>query len=102
MDARREDGSIVAIKWIPDEFHTHDEIDILRYLASDALRDDPRNYACPLLDTFSHPTISAGIFTVSPWLGTLIYYPIRYVHDLADMMLQCFEVPAPQHGCSNC
>ncbi|EJD37665.1 hypothetical protein AURDEDRAFT_73048 [Auricularia subglabra TFB-10046 SS5] len=57
MDARRADGTAVAIKWIPDALHTANELDIMRYLSSDELQADPRCHTLPLLDTFSHPTI---------------------------------------------
>ncbi|KZV99366.1 hypothetical protein EXIGLDRAFT_831503 [Exidia glandulosa HHB12029] len=91
MDARREDDSMVAIKWIPNQLHTQHELDILRFLASDELRSDPRNHTYPLLDVFYHPTLPTGVFVVSPWLGDLIQYRLRYVNDVADMMLQSFE-----------
>lgn len=100
IDARRADDTVVAIKWIPDAEHTRHELDVLRFLSADEMRRDPRNHCAPLLDTFGHPTIAAGVFVVSPWLSPLEFWAPRYVNDLADLMLQCFEVrPALRRMC---
>ncbi|KZV99365.1 hypothetical protein EXIGLDRAFT_640546 [Exidia glandulosa HHB12029] len=97
VDARKADGSVVAIKWIPDAEHTVHELEIMRFLSSDDLRKDPRNRAVPLLDTFSHPTLPHGVFIVTPWLGSLIHFPVKFVNELMDFMLQTFDAIAFLH-----
>lgn len=92
MDARRHDQSVVAVKWIPDAEATRDELEITCFLSSDALREDPRNHAVPLLDTFSHTVTPNGILIFTPWLGSLIQLDVERVNELADFMLQTFEV----------
>lgn len=98
IDARKADGTLVAIKWIPPQEHTRDELEVIRFLSSDGLRDDPRNHCLTLLDSFDHPTISGGVFIVTPWLLSLVSMPVKYVNDVADFMLQTFEGLAFMHA----
>ncbi|EJD44952.1 hypothetical protein AURDEDRAFT_166139 [Auricularia subglabra TFB-10046 SS5] len=98
IDARKADGSVVAIKWIPPQEHTRGELSILHFLSSDALRNDPRNHCLQLLDSFDHPTIPGGVFIVTPWLLSLVSVPVRYVNDVVDFMLQTFEGLAFMHA----
>lgn len=64
----------------------------MEYLSSEHIRADPRNHCNPLLDAFHHPSISDGVFLVSPWLHLFYLYPLESVNEVVDMMLQTFEV----------
>ncbi|KZV79516.1 hypothetical protein EXIGLDRAFT_846440 [Exidia glandulosa HHB12029] len=89
IDARRvSDDALVAIKWIPDAEHTRDEIDIMRFLTSPEMLQDPDNHCVPLLTTFTNPDMPDGVFTVTPWLADLHGVPLENVNDVVDMMLQ--------------
>ncbi|EJD38712.1 hypothetical protein AURDEDRAFT_139510 [Auricularia subglabra TFB-10046 SS5] len=92
IDARREsDDALVAIKWIPDEAHTRNEIDILRFLSSDELLRDSQNHCNPLLETLPHPDEPNGILMITPWLYDPMFVPVLRVNELIDMMVQLFE-----------
>ncbi|EJD48801.1 hypothetical protein AURDEDRAFT_101422, partial [Auricularia subglabra TFB-10046 SS5] len=92
IDAERvSDGKVVGIKWVPDADHTREEVNVMRFLSSDAFRDDPQNHCNPLLDVLPHPTDPNGILLVTPWLADFTYVPIVTVNEVVDMLVQLTE-----------
>ncbi|EJD51739.1 hypothetical protein AURDEDRAFT_159478 [Auricularia subglabra TFB-10046 SS5] len=92
IDAQREsDGKVVGIKWVRHAGHARDEVNIMRFLSSYALRDDPQNHCNPLLDVLPHPTKPNDIFLVTPWLAGFVHVPIITVNEVVDMVVQLTE-----------
>ncbi|EJD48798.1 hypothetical protein AURDEDRAFT_60516 [Auricularia subglabra TFB-10046 SS5] len=98
IDAQRvSDGTVVAIKWIPDAEHTRDELDVMRFLSTGDLRNDPQNHCNPLLDSFSHPSIPEGVFIVTPWLAGFDYVPLERVGEVVELLKQLIECLSFMH-----
>ncbi|KAG8749418.1 hypothetical protein FRC11_011350 [Ceratobasidium sp. 423] len=95
MDAIRDkDNKHVSLKKsIPsdDDEEAQNELDILRYLSQDGLRDDPRNHALQLLDNFTIPGSANGLFLVTPYLSELESIPFSRFTDLMDFAQQILE-----------
>ncbi|OJT09376.1 hypothetical protein TRAPUB_14158 [Trametes pubescens] len=89
MDATRiSDGNLVYIK----RTHTDSqELQILRYLNSDELRQDPRNRCVPLLDVLRDSSAPDTSFMVMPFLRYIDSPPMERVEDILDCFDQVLE-----------
>jgi hypothetical protein len=87
---RMSDGSDVVIKHIKDN---KNEVDIARYLASEALRDDIHNHTVPILDII---TLDSGnsdaVLLVMPQLQPFHQVPFETTEQMVDFIRQALEV----------
>lgn len=90
MDATRiSDGALVYIKRTRTDSQ---ELQILAYLSSDELRQDPRNHCIPLLDVLQDPSAPETSFMVMPFLRYIDSPPMERVEDVLDCFDQVLEV----------
>ncbi|KAL5638219.1 hypothetical protein ACGC1H_005054 [Rhizoctonia solani] len=96
LDAiRDQDNKHVSLKKsIPsndnDEEAQH-ELEILQYLSQHGVRDDPRNHALQLLDSFPIPGSTNGVFLVTPFLSDWDAVPFSRFSELMDFIQQILE-----------
>ena len=88
MDARREDGSLVAIKSLLDDGH---EIDVARFLTAIS---DLHNHCVPLLDTFPDPLNTGRTLLVMPYLRPFNDPEFIFFAEVLDFIAQMLEVSA--------
>lgn len=90
IDATRtSDGKLVYIKKIrPDS----QELELMRYLSSPELLQDPHNHCVPLLDVIYDPSDPETCFIVMPYLRYISYPPFELVEDMLECIDQILEV----------
>lgn len=92
MDATRiSDGSRVYIKRTPAGSQ---ELQILAYLNSAELRQDPRNHCIVLLDVLRDTSDPDIAFMVMPFMKYIDSPPMERVEDVLDCFDQILEVSA--------
>ncbi|KAG8719280.1 hypothetical protein FRC08_003230 [Ceratobasidium sp. 394] len=108
LDATRlEDNRQVAIKILilsPDDRNGAEEVEILQYFSSDALKNDPENHVVPCLDTFPIPDVPGGMFIVTPLLTKYDdpnLYDLSEVHDFLDQLFRGLEY-LHKHNIAHC
>jgi len=84
----------VALKRVERVWHPF-EVDIMRYISSEALVSDPRNRCIPLLDVLEPPDEPTMIILVMPLLREYTSPPFDTVGEIMDCCRQLFEVCAP-------
>ncbi|OJT09372.1 hypothetical protein TRAPUB_14154 [Trametes pubescens] len=90
MDAKRiSDGSLVYIKRTPADSQ---ELQILAYLNSEELRQDPRNHCITLLEVLRDPSDPDIAFMVMPFMKYIDSPPMERVEDVLDCLDQILEV----------
>ncbi len=90
IDATRmSDGTLVYLKRTPSNSQ---ELQILSYLSSEALRLDPRNRCVPLLDVLQDPLDPDTTFMVMPFLRYITSPPFEVVGDILECIDQILEV----------
>ena len=65
---------------------------MLSFLSTNKLKNDPRNYAVPLLDVLEDPTDPKNAYLVLPLLRTIIEPPPASVRECIDFMEQTLDV----------
>ncbi|EDR00410.1 uncharacterized protein LACBIDRAFT_334175 [Laccaria bicolor S238N-H82] len=86
MDTVRiHDGARVVIKEVAT---WKEEIPIVLYLSSEALRQDPRNCAVPILDILLLPDTDEFALMVMPMLLGFARLPFRRIGEVAEMFQQ--------------
>jgi hypothetical protein len=95
---RMSDGSDVVIKHIKDN---KNEVDIARYLASDALRDDIHNHTVPILDIITLDSDNSdAVLLVMRQLQPFPKVPFETVEQMVDLIRQAIEVSISSiHSC---
>ncbi|KAI0334855.1 hypothetical protein GY45DRAFT_1242123 [Cubamyces sp. BRFM 1775] len=89
IDATREsDGALVYLKRVRTNSL---ELQILSYLSSDELRQDPRNHCVPLLDVLPDPIDLNMSIMVMPFLRYIDYPPFETVEDVFGCLDQVLE-----------
>ncbi|OJT09381.1 hypothetical protein TRAPUB_14163 [Trametes pubescens] len=89
IDATRLfDGTLVYLKRTPSNSQ---ELQILSYLSSEALRLDPRNHCVPLLDVLQDPLDPSTAFMVMPFLRYITSPPFEVVGDILECIDQILE-----------
>ncbi|KAI0676776.1 kinase-like domain-containing protein [Trametes maxima] len=89
IDATRtSDGRLVYLKKVAS---TSNELEILKCLSSDELREDPCNHSVPLLDAFQPPDNLGITFLVMPFLRSIDDPPFETVEDALDCGEQLLE-----------
>ncbi|KAF9040815.1 hypothetical protein BJ165DRAFT_324831 [Panaeolus papilionaceus] len=89
LDAiRMSDGLRVMIKKVKTEKM---ELPIMMYLATPALRNDPRNHSVPLLDAIPVPGDDSIVLAVMPLLMDLNKLPFRRVGEVVEVFERLFE-----------
>ncbi|EIW62121.1 uncharacterized protein TRAVEDRAFT_44951 [Trametes versicolor FP-101664 SS1] len=89
IDATRiSDGTLVYIKRTRTDSQ---ELQIVAYLNSDELRQDPRNHCIPLLDVLQDPSAPDTSFMVMPFLRYIDSPPMERVEDVLDCFDQVLE-----------
>ncbi|CAA7270063.1 unnamed protein product [Cyclocybe aegerita] len=95
IDAIRiKDGMKVVMKIVST---SSNEIPIIRYLNSGALRSDPRNKTVPLLDVILFPHTDEKALIVMPMLLQFNAILFRYMNELCQSMEQFFVGLAFMH-----
>lgn len=90
MDATRiSDGLLVYVKRTPTDSQ---ELQILSYLNSNEVRQDPRNRCVPLLDVLRDPSTPETSFMVMPFLRYIDIPPMERIEDVLDCFDQVLEV----------
>ena len=62
------------------------------YLSQSQLREDPRNHAVPILDTFDDDDDDSVAYIVMPLLREIYEPPFMLVRDVVDFVDQVLEV----------
>ncbi|KAI0352731.1 hypothetical protein OH77DRAFT_1513089 [Trametes cingulata] len=89
MDARRiSDGKLVQLKRVPSDSQ---ELEIMTFLSSRRLRQDPRNHAVPLLDLLHDPKDPDFTYMVMPYLRYIDSPPFETVQSIIDCVTQLLE-----------
>ncbi|KAL1937550.1 hypothetical protein VTO73DRAFT_13045 [Trametes versicolor] len=89
MDATRiSDGLLVYVKRTPTDSQ---ELQILSYLNSNEVRQDPRNRCVPLLDVLRDPSTPETSFMVMPFLRYIDIPPMERIEDVLDCFDQVLE-----------
>lgn len=92
MDATRtSDGTLVYIKRLRSD---SEELQILSFLNSDTLRQDPRNHCIHLLDVLQDSSDPDTSFMVMPFMKYIDSPPMERVEDVLDCFDQILEVSA--------
>ena len=86
MDATRTDGSLVAIKSVPDASR---EVEIAQFLTS--VRH-PDNHCVPVLDVIPDPLYPSRSLLVMPYLRPFDDPELTVVGDAVDFVSQMLEV----------
>lgn len=86
MDARRSDGSLVAIKSVSNRGH---EVKIAQYLSS---LPHPGNHCVAILDVFPDPLAPNRSLMVMPYLRPFFDPEFSLVGELIDFVTQMLEV----------
>ena len=90
IDATRQsDGRVVVIKRVNK---STSELGIATYLSQPHLREDPRNHAVPILDSFDDDNDATIAYIVMPLLRSMDDPPFNLVHDILDFVDQVLEV----------
>lgn len=90
MDATRiSDGTLVYIKRTPV---SSEELQILSYLNSEEIRQDPRNHCIALLDMLRDAADPNITFMVMPFMKYIDSPPMERVKDVLDCFDQILEV----------
>lgn len=90
IDATRiSDGRLVYLKKIQPDSR---ELELLRFLSSPELLQDPHNHCVPLLDVIHDPFDSETCFVVMPYLRYINYPPFELVEDMLECGEQILEV----------
>ncbi|CAE6492037.1 unnamed protein product [Rhizoctonia solani] len=88
----RDNKHVSLKKSIPsDDEEAQNELEILQYLSQDGIRDDPRNHALQLLDSFPIPGSTNGLFLVTPFLSDWDAVPFCRFSELMDFIQQILE-----------
>ena len=85
-------GTLVCIKRVA---RGGAEREIATYLSQTELREDPRNHAVPILDTFDDDEHDGIAYIVMPMLRRVYDPPFMLVHDVIDFVDQVLEVRLP-------
>ncbi|KAI0666034.1 hypothetical protein C8Q78DRAFT_1141228 [Trametes maxima] len=98
LDAVRiSDGSLVMLKQIKTSWNP-EEVEITQFLASDALRSDPRNHTVPVLDVLIVPDDSDITILVMPLLRACDNPRWNTLGEVIAFLIQVFEVCAHWKG----
>ncbi|KAI0665380.1 kinase-like domain-containing protein [Trametes maxima] len=91
LDAVRiSDGSLVMLKQIKTSWNP-EEVEITQFLASDALRSDPRNHTVPVLDVLIVPDDSDITILVMPLLRACDNPRWNTLGEVIAFLIQVFE-----------
>ncbi|KAI0769062.1 hypothetical protein BD413DRAFT_629036 [Trametes elegans] len=96
LDAvRTSDASLVMLKKVFNCTHPQ-EISLTQYLASEEMRDDPRNHTVPVWDVFAVPDEPGLTILVMPLLRSCDDPPFQTVGEVVAFLTQVFEVRIPR------
>ncbi|KAG8744548.1 hypothetical protein FRC11_013417, partial [Ceratobasidium sp. 423] len=97
MDAiRTSDGKRVIIK-VFDTRVVPEELPILKHLAADHLRSDPRNHCAYALDSFPAPGRESWVFVVMDTYHLLNIVPFETIGEVVELVHQLLEGLAFMH-----
>ncbi|EKM49864.1 uncharacterized protein PHACADRAFT_214379 [Phanerochaete carnosa HHB-10118-sp] len=96
VDATRTtDGRLVCIKRVNSYAQ---ELSIANYFSTRPLREDPRNHAVPIVDSFKDDEVDEYSYIVMPFLRKMNDPPFDLVNDVLDFADQVLEGLAFMHS----
>jgi hypothetical protein len=91
LDASREDGSLVMLKYISTSRHP-DEVEIGQLFSSQPLVSNPKNCCVPFYDVLRIPDDEDGAIIVMPLLYRMGHPPFQTIGEMVEFFRQIFEV----------
>jgi hypothetical protein len=91
LDASREDGSLVILKYISVSKHPH-EVEIGELFSSEPLASSPKNCCVPFYDVLRVPDNEDNVILVMPLLYRTENPPSQTVGEVVEFFRQIFEV----------
>lgn len=102
MDALRvSDGAFITLKRLKPDIHPY-EIEIARYLSSDALAMDDNNYCVPIIDVLYPDDAPEFALLVMPLLKQFDRPEFDTVGEVVECLRQYIEVRSLSLLCSSC